>query len=460
MSSDAGVDPGSEGDEQPDPADLPRPPGPGGLPLVGQTVAIARRPLSVVDERFCQHGDVVGYTSLGMRWTMLLHPDHVQQVLFDDWDRLERYFFDEFGGDLAAEGLFFAQGEQWSRQRAILQDAFTMDRLGSYADAMTTFAAERAERWDDGETVAVDEAMGDLTLRILTRSLLDVDVAERGDVVTEYARTVNERQQPSNPLSFLPLWVPTPENRRFKRRERAFESFVDDLVEQRRGASDEYDDLLWLMLTETDDEGRGLSDREVRDQLITFLFAGHETTALGLTYTLLSVASDEAVRERLDEELSTVLDGRHPRVSDLPDLSYTEQVVQEALRRYPPAYILFRRATEDLAVGGYRVPEGTRVTIPTHHLHHDERFWDDPGAFRPERWSEDDPDRPECAYLPFGAGPRHCIGMRFAMMELKLVLATLLQRLAFEPVSDPDPELAPGVTLQPADAVRLRVHER
>jgi cytochrome P450 len=255
--------------------------------------------------------------------------------------------------------------------------------------------------------------------------------------------------------------VPTRTNRRYKRAVKEMQEFVDGLIDERRGRADEYDDLLSLLLTATDEEGRGLSETEVRDQMITFLGAGTETTALALTYAFLELSQHDDARATLDAEHESVLGADPPTLADLGDLTYTEQVIDEAMRLYPPAYITFREASEDVALGGYRIPQGTKVVLPQYHVHTDERWYDGPDQFRPDRWTEEFREQlHDYAFFPFGGGPRHCIGMRFAMMELKCVLSTVAQRVEFELLSDPDPEFSLGVTLRPKNDVRVRVHER
>ena len=436
------------------------PPGPDGLPLLGNTLSVVRDPFGFYD-RLATFGDVVEYEVAGHRFVALLHPDHVERVLIDDHDSFRRWSAREFGVAFAPEGLLFADGEQWRRQRTAVQGAFTMDRIESYTDAMVRYADQAVERWDDGETVAVDRAFSRLTLRILARSLLDVDVDEGEAVVARAADVLNERADTSSLQSYAPQWVPTPLNRRFDRAMEDLEALVSDLVAERLEGSEDHDDLLALLLEARDDDGRPLSEAEVLDNVVTFLFAGHDTTALALTYTFLLLATHPEERAALDAEVASVLGGDPPTVTDLPALTYTEQVVREALRLYPPAYILFREATEDVEIGGYRVPAGTKVTLPQFRLHTDPRFWEEPEAFRPARWTDERAaDRPDYAYFPFGGGPRHCVGMRFAMTELKLLVPTVARRVSFDLQSDPDPDLAASVTLRPADPVEMRVSER
>ena len=440
--------------------DAPLPPGPDGLPLLGNTLSIAGNTFGFYDE-LAAYGDVVTYTVAGQRFVTLLHPDHVERALLHDFETFRKWSGQEFGIDLAPDGLLFAEGEQWRRQRTSIQGAFTLDRIESYTDAMVEYAGRTVDGWDDGETVAVDRAFSRLTLRILARSLFDLDIGDDEGVVTRTADVLNERADARNLQVFLPQWVPTPLNRRFERAMADMEDLVAELIDERREDPGEYDDLLSLLLTVEDDEGRHLSHEELVDNMVTFLFAGHDTTSLALTYTFLLLSTPPEARERLDREHDAVLGGDPPELDDLDDLAYTEKVIKESLRLYPPAYVLFRQAAADVAVGGYRIPEGTIVTLPQFRLHVDPRFWDEPDAFRPERWTEEmEADLPDYAYFPFGGGPRHCIGMRFAMTELKHLVPTIAQRVDFDLLSDPEPERQASVTLRPAESVEMRVRKR
>ena len=450
-------------DLDPAPADAPLPPGPDGYPVVGNAPSFLRDPFGFYDTLH-EHGDVVRWGFPGFPYTTLFHPDAIQQVLVEDHDRFDRNLFEDFSLDFAPDGLFFVEGEQWRRQRMLLQGAFTMDRIAAYADGMVATAARSADAWDDGQEIHVDDAFGDLTLSILARTLFDIDIDPTGEdaAITRAATAINRRGDVTNPSTFLPDWLPTPGNRRYRRALGAFRERVDDLIAQRRRADAEAEDLLSLMLDATAQaDADGLSDTEIRDNLVTFLFAGHETTALGLTYAVLLLATHDAAADRLRTELDEELGDERPGFDDLPALEYTERVVTESLRLHPPAHLLIRRTTADTEIGGYRIPEGTLVTLPQFYVHTDERWYDDPEAFRPERWTDEmETELPEYAYFPFGGGPRHCIGMRFAMLELRLVLAVLAQAFEFELLSDPDPAISSGVTHRPKDPVRVRLHRR
>jgi cytochrome P450 len=206
-------------------------------------------------------------------------------------------------------------------------------------------------------------------------------------------------------------------------------------------------------------DGDTLSEAEVRDNLLTFMFAGHETSSLGLTYTFMLLAQHEAVGERLRREHETVLGGETPTFEHLQQLTYTEKVIKETMRLHPPSHLLIRRATADVIIGGYRIPEGTLLMLPQFWLHTDKRFYDAPDEFKPDRWTDAFEDElPTYAYFPFGA--RHCIGMRFAMIEMKLIVAVLAQQFTFDLLSDPDPEISAGAAHRPKEDVRVRVHRR
>jgi cytochrome P450 len=444
------------------PGDGGTPPGPDGLPVLENTHQFTSDPQAFYDE-LAGYGDVVSYGVARQRMTTVLHPDLVEQVLVTDSDKYGKWDLSDFGQQFAPDGLLFTEGEQWREQRTLAQPAFQLDRVRGYGDAMATYAAEMVDGFDDGETVAANERFSELTLRILADSLFDLDVdgSEAGAAITRAARELNERADPDGIATFVPTWVPTPSNRRYRRAMDEFTGTVDQLIAERRGADPtEHDDLL-AMLMRAGDEGDGMSDTELRDTMLTFLFAGHETTSLALTYTTYLLAEHPDAADRLRAEVDEAVDGDTPGTFDVFGLEYLDRVCTESMRLYPPAYVLFREAREDLQLGGYDIPEGTKLTLPQFRIHHDERWYDAPGEFRPDRWTDEfEEGLPEYAYFPFGGGPRHCIGMRFAMLELKLVLATLVKRCRFEYLGDEPPEPRMAASYQPAEDVLLRVRKR
>lgn len=437
----------------------PLPPKRTGLPLVGSAVGFARGPYSFYDD-VADHGDVVRFSMGSYDMVAVLHPDGIKQVLVEQFEQFRKP--DNAGGvDVLSEGLLLTDGEQWQAQRSRLQPMFYRERIETYAETMGSYAAAATDEWAAEGSVDLSEATSAYTLRVLGKTLFGVNTDDHRAAVRAGAEAIRERSS-QNPVSLdLPEWLPTPGNQRYRRGVTQLERVVDDLLGERRDDPDG-DDLLSLLLAATAGEGDGPTESEIRSQLMTFLFAGHETSATALTWALYELGRNPAVARRLREEVDDVVAGPHATLADLPDLAYTEQVLRETLRRYPPAAAIFREANEDVAVGGYRVPEDSFVVLPQFHVHTDARWWDDPLRFDPSRWDDiDEPpgDRPEYAYFPFGGGPRHCIGMRFARMELKLALATVARRCRVTHDHD-DVAVDVGSTVAPGETVRADIQRR
>ncbi|WP_435318947.1 cytochrome P450 [Haloarchaeobius sp. TZWSO28] len=439
------------------------PPEPAGLPVLDHTLGFLRDGIEF-GNRMANHGDVVAFDAIGVPFVAVYDPDLVQQVLVDRNDESRKGDYETAFGDLIApDGLAFTEGEQWRRDRQLLQPAFTPRHIQSFADTMVARTADAAESWTAEGIVDLRQAASDLTLDILVGTLFDLDLdAERGQVVQAALDALDDRISGFSMVA--PGWLPTPAKRRFERRMADLDEMVAALVRERRRSGVEAGtgaDLLDTLLAAEYPDGSTMDAEQVRDQLVTFLGAGHETTAVALTYTLWLLAGDSAVRDRLDAELDAVCADGDPTFDDLPALEYAEAIVTEALRLYPPVYAIYRQPVADTILGGYELSADQTLVLGTYQIHRDSRWWDDPDAFRPARWlgdEDDGEDRPEYAYVPFGGGPRHCIGMRFARMELTLALATLSRNLEFERDTDElDPSAA--VTLDPGE-VRMRVTPR
>jgi cytochrome P450 len=330
-------------------------------------------------------------------------------------------------------------------------------RVASYGETMVAIAELVSSRWKDGEERDFYEEMTRIGLAIAAKTLFDADVegeaAHFGAVLTEVMSSVKARIDSAVPL---PDWVPTPTMRRLKRGRKNLDKLLTDAIAQRRASSGpERDDLLSLLLAARDEEdGKGMSDQQLRDEAITLFVAGFETSAINLSWILHLISKHSEVGDKLRAEVGDQPVG----AADMPRLKYVERVVNEAMRLYPPAWIMDRIALEDIELGGYHIAEGTDVWVSPWVLHRDPRFWERPLEFDPDRWQNDLAKKlPKFVYFPFGGGPRVCIGNAFAMMEVVLVIATLMRRFRFEAIDGKVPVPEAGFTLRPSPGVHLRV---
>lgn len=438
-------------------ASAPRPPGPAGLPGLGNALQLARAPLAFPERCVRTYGDVVGFRFAGQSAVLLGHPDGVKHVLAEHPERYWKGAYFNRQLELLGDGLFAADGPLWHRQRRLMQPIFHPNAVASYGADMVEATQRVVEGWRPGEPTRVDEAMMRLALGNVANALFNVDVL---DEVPGIARAIDDvmgnfRRSRRLPVS-LPPWLPTPGRRRYDRAVATFDAIVEDVVASHREADEPPDDVVSLLLAATDEAGRGMSDAQIRDEVLTLLLAGHDTTGLGLTYTWHALATHPEVDARLAAELDAVLGGRPPTVGDLDDLPYLSRVLKETLRLYPPVYFFVREPYEDDVVGGYRVPAGSLVLVYQWLLHRDPRFFDDPESFDPDRWTGAfERELHPFAYLPFGGGPRRCIGEGLATMELELVVATIAQRYRLTYAGDPPLSFDPMMSLRPDGPVTM-----
>ncbi|MBZ6497045.1 cytochrome P450 [Natrinema longum] len=453
----------SDADTDAVPAYESAPPTHEGLPLLGNTHQLVREQDGLY-EAAAQQGDVVRLRILGIGdFYQVNHPTLAKRILVDDRDQFRKASLSQEDlGDLLGQGLVLSEGDLWERQRDRIQPAFYMDRIADYADTMTAEVRTAAADWTGTPVVNVEDEMKGLTLRILVKSMFGSDIEYEDRGVRDTVRALQEPGQPAKqPVArMVPKWVPIPMWRRYKQGIADMESLIEDVVEARRNErSGEGNDLLSMLLTGTDKDGETMSETLLRDEMMTFLFAGHETTATALTFTWFLLAQHPEVERRLVAELEDVLESDHATFDDLPELEYTERVLREAMRLYPPVPSIPRETTEPLELGGYTLPEGATVAPMQWTIHRDERFWEDPLAFRPDRFAGET-DRPQFAYFPFGGGPRRCIGQQFAIVEGKLILATLARCYHLELVSDPAVDLSVSITTRPLDPIEMRAEPR
>ncbi len=437
-----------------------KPPSPPGLFLIGHALQILRRPFDFAREFARAHGDVVRVRLGPLVFYLVNHPDGIEQVLRRD----HRLFIKDRGTRLLAQvlgqGLLTSEGDVWRRQRRLAQPAFQAEQIQRYAPGIVQATAQLLASWHDGAQRDIHADMTRLTMEAAAQTFLGASMADKADCVGRAMQTVMEHF--ANLLTLIPghAWLPLPGNLRFRRACRALDAVMYETIAQRRHRPDG-DDLLSRLLAARDEDGAAMTDRQLRDELVTLFLAGHETTAVALTFCFYLLALHPEVERTLHAELDQVLQGEPPSAAHLPRLTYTDCVVKEAMRLYPPVPSIGREATCDVEVLGYHLPKGAQVSLTQWVVHRDPRWFDDPDTFRPERWHNDLIRRlPRGAYFPFGDGPRICIGNLFAGMEATLVLAAIAQRfrLALPPGFQLD--LLPSVTLRPRHGLPMRVRAR
>ena len=379
-----------------------------------------------------QYGDIVYYRVGPLRVYQLNHPSLARQILVEQPERFRKpWLLKRALRPFAGEGLVTSDGELWKRQRKLMQPAFHHAQLAVYSEIIVSLATRMADSFAQGDVRDVREEMARLTLSVVVKSLFGADLPrgaeELGDTMLAILGAADHRV---NAVVTLPSWVPTRRTLREKRAIAKLDSILQTLIQTRRAAGSTRHDLLSTLLAAADrDSGARMSGQQLRDEMMTLFLAGHDTTASALTWTWYLLSRHPDVEAKLLDELRGTLAGRAPSVTDLPKLPYTEMVVREAIRLYPPAPGVAREPIEDIDIGGFEVPKGSLVMANSYAMHHDARFFNDPERFDPERFAPGWEERiPRYAYLPFGAGPRVCIGNAFAMMEARLVLATIAQR--------------------------------
>ncbi len=446
---------------------VPRePPGPRGRRLLGSLDDVRRSKLRFVTRVTRDFGDIVGFQMGPRRLYLLTHPAHFKHVLHDNAANYHKGLGLTDAAPLLGEGLLTSDGERWARQRARLQGAFAADRLESYASRMTELTLALARRWRApaiaGQPVEVVSEMARLALQVVGATLLRVDLSARADAITaDLGAVARWAMRRMAALVKTPYWLPTPRNLAARAAVGRLERLVANVVDERRQAGHEADgDFLSVLLAAAEEDGAA-GQRQLRDELLTILLAGHETTAATLGWTWYLLSQHPEVEGRLHDELASVLGGTPPTFADLPRLVYTRRVVEEVLRLYPPVWMLPRKALADDCVEGYRIARHADVLLSVYSLHRHPAIWEQPERFDPERFQpERSARRGPYSYLPFGAGPRTCLGTRFGLMEALLVIAVLAQEYRLERAQDGPVEPDPALTLRPRHALPMRLRPR
>ena len=439
------------------------PPGPRGRLLVGSLPDVRRDPLAFLLRVSAQYGEIA-HLKLGPFHVFLLnHPDDIEHVLVTHHHRFIKGRSLSGARRLFGNGLLTSDGALHARQRRLVQPVFHRVRLDEYARLMTTLGAKRGDRWRDGDTIDIAGEMSRLTLAITGRILFgaegDAVAAEIGDALEVATSLLEVAVLPFAALTDL---LPLPQVRRFRAAQATLHRVVNELIERRRRDGRDRGDVVSLLLAQDHPAGEGMSDGQLRDEVITLLLASHDTTANALAWTWYLLARHARDEARLHAEIDAVLGrDRLPQAEDVPSLPFTRMVLAESMRLYPPAWLLARVAVENHEARGYVVHAGSLVVMSPWVVHRNATYFPEPEQFDPDRWREGYNGRPRFSYFPFGGGSRGCMGEAFAWMEGALLLAVLAQRWRFRLLDESShPDMHPALTLMPKSGIRVRVERR
>lgn len=440
-----------------------RVPGPPGFFGVRNLFQLATNQLDFLTEVMSRHGDVALVRMLGQPWYVVSHPDDIEAVVVKHARAMGRDAYAEVLERALGKGLLTSDGELWKRQRRLIAQAFVPKKIQTYADAMVRVTAACLGTWRHGEMRNLHEESSRITMEVVAEVLFGTGVDERDAEIVRSSMAVFNEFFANSPEAILRLSprVPTPRNLRMKRAVARIDELIYRVIARRR-RGDARDNLLGTLLAARDEDGSTMTDQQLRDEAVTLFLAGHETTALAIAHTLFLLSTHPDVERRLAAEIAQVLGGRAPTAGDVRALPFTERVLKESMRLYPPAWTTGREALEDVEVAGVRIPKGAQILLSQWVVHRDPRWFPNPEGFDPNRWL---PERaaaiPRFAYFPFGGGPRVCIGNHFAMLEATLILAMIVQRWHVELVPGQRLELRPSVTLrQKGPGLLVRLAER
>lgn len=443
-------------------------PGPEGYPLIGAMPLLRKDPLHFLLEAVRRHGDVV---SLGgfpwQKYYFINNPLDIESIFKERHKGYVRGANFQLMRDLAGSGVFLAEGDAWRRQRKLMQPSFHMQHLTRMVDTMNGVAADMVKKWRqvarDGQAIDIERDLAHLALDIAVKTLFGTEVAEHAAAVRRSVQVaLGHLYDRVWSLYNLPTFIPTPANRRYRQAVATINSVVYEIIAGRRQSGELGGDVLSMLLGVQDEEtGEGMTDRQIRDEVVTLMVAGHETTALAMSWTLHLVSQHPEIERRLHEEIDAVLEGRQPTLADLPRLQYLNMVFKESLRLYPPFWMYTRSPLEDTAIGGHSIAAGSILVFSPYVTHRHPGYWKNPEAMDPERFTpESSAHRPLFAYFPFGHGPRQCIGQRMAELECLLTLATVLANLSPHRVPGRRVEPDPGISLRPKHGIWMTLHER
>lgn len=426
-------------------------------------------PLAKMEELAQQYGDAIRFRAiLHYYGYFFFHPDHNQHILQDNNKNYTKIPHPSMLilTPVVGTGLLTSDGDYWRRQRRLAQPAFHRKRIAGFATTMTDAVQMMLAQWQHGRTLDVAAAMMHLTLEIAGKTLFSIDLTREADTVGEAFTAVNTEIARISPrpfayqrLKYLPWWR---SSKIIHGNTTVLDEVVQKIINERRTSGQQKDDLLGMLMEARDEEtGEAMTDQQLRDEVMTIMLAGHETTAVNLAWTFYLLSQHPPVRQRLEAELAEVLNGRVPTMADIANLTYTTMVIEESMRLYPPAYIIARFGHEPDNIGGYDTPANTVLNLSPYLTHRHPDFWDSPQSFDPERFTpERKAERPRYAYLPFGGGPRQCIGNNFALTEAILLLASISQKFRLDLKPGHPVMVEPLITLRPKNGLPMNLTAR
>ncbi len=441
-------------------------PGPKGLPISGNLLAFRRDPLGFLQEAAREHGDIVHFRFGPQRHIYLLtNPDHIKEVLVSKQAHFRKAKGLQVAKVVVGEGILTSEGKKHLRQRRLMQPAFHRERIASYGQTMVDHALVMMDQWRDQEERNIHDDMMKVTLAIITETMFGKGLKQDTDKIGQ-AIEVGLHYVSTKASSFIdiPLSVPTRSNVRFREAAEMLDKAIYDIIDERRKREGEgRTDLLAMLLAARDeDDGTGMTDQQVRDEVMTIFLAGHETTANTMSWIWYLLATHPEAEQKLHSELQEVLGGRPPVVDDIPRLSYVNQIITEAMRLYPAAWAISREVVDEVEIGGQKFQPGETLMMSQYVMHRNPKYYENPDQFIPERFAGDLLKKlPSFAYFPFGGGPRVCIGNNFALMETALLLSTIAQRFRIR-LAHPDRPVEPEplVTLRPKNGLQVVLEKR
>ncbi len=438
-------------------------------PILGHLLQLKKDPLGFLLRVSRETGDIIQLKLGPRKVTFLKHPEFIKHVFLDEsknydkgtrgWDKLRV---------ILRKGVFTSDGKLWQRQRKTMQPGFQRERIISLARVMIEETQNLVTEWElyskKGQAVDVHQEMMKITFRIIAKSMFSEDLNQKQIQMVSHDLPLILDYGAKSYQKFLdlPLSFPTPVHLKVRKAVRNLDNMVMNIIKERRKKDSEDQDLLSILLNAKDpDTGMGMDDMEIRDQVMTIMLAGHETTANSLSFALYLLSKNPAITHKLESEADNVLNGNPPGIEDLTKLRFTLKVFQEALRLFPPVWLIPRRSLKEDTIGGMRIPQGRTVFVCTFTLHRDPRFWEDPETFNPERFTEGNSNIfHNFTYIPFGVGARTCMGKDFALIEAPIILATLFQKFRIISASDSPLTLDPSLTLRPKKPIWAKIQMR